>query len=63
MDGTLTLKGAVAKRLIGGGRYLISGNPRRGGIAAVYRAYDTLEERNVALKLFRAVHELSLIHI
>lgn len=55
--GTLTLKGVVPKRLIGAGRYLVSGSPRHGGIAAVYRAYDTLEERNVALKVFRAVRE------
>src|SRR6266511_4027965 len=57
--GTLTLKGITErkdapKRLIAEGRYLLSGIPRRGGIAAVYQAYDTLEERKVAIKLFRS---------
>lgn len=44
------------KRLLADGRYLVSGPPRAGGIASVYRALDTQEERYVALKVFRAVH-------
>ena len=36
------------------GRYLLKGNPRRGGIASVYRALDLCEERTVAVKVFRA---------
>ena len=39
---TLTLKPAV-KRFIANGRYMLAGNPRRGGIASVYRALDTHE--------------------
>ena len=59
---TLTLNGAKErkdqnKRLVADGRYLISGNPRRGGLANVYRAFDTMEERHVALKLFRGSTE------
>lgn len=42
------------KRLIANGRYLLTGLPRQGGIAAVYNAYDTVDEKKVAIKLFRA---------
>lgn len=44
------------KRLLADGRYLISGTPRTGGIASVFRALDTQEERYVALKVFRPVN-------
>jgi serine/threonine protein kinase len=44
-----------SKRLLADGRYLVSGPPRSGGIASVFRAFDTQEERYVALKVFRAV--------
>lgn len=43
------------KRLLADGRYLISGVPRSGGIASVFRALDTQEEKYVALKIFRAI--------
>lgn len=57
-DGTLTLKGVKqkkegAKRLLADGRYLISGDGRSGGIASVFRVFDTQEEKHVALKVFR----------
>lgn len=59
--GTLTLSGIKqknesSKRLLADGRYLISGTPRSGGIASVFRALDTQEERYVALKVFRPVN-------
>lgn len=41
------------KRLLADGRYLLKGEPRSGGIASVYRAFDTQDERHVALKVFR----------
>lgn len=44
-----------SKRLLADGRYLISGTPRSGGIASVYRALDTQQEKYVALKVFRPV--------
>lgn len=47
----------LATRLFAEGRYVIKGSPRRGGIAAVYRAHDLLEDRRVALKLFKPVHD------
>ena len=50
----LTVK-PPAKRFIANGRYMLSGNPRRGGIASVFRALDTQEERYVAVKVFRPV--------
>lgn len=58
---TLTLKDVkpiaeAPKRLIAG-RYLLKGAPRMGGIASVYRALDSLEERPVAVKVFRVSHE------
>lgn len=57
--GTLTLNDIKqrkeGKRLLADGRYLVSGTPRSGGIASVYRALDTQEERYVALKVFRPV--------
>ncbi|WMY08079.1 AAA domain-containing protein [Paraburkholderia phenoliruptrix] len=43
------------KRLLADGRYLISGAPRSGGTASVYRAFDTQEERYIALKVFRPI--------
>jgi len=46
-----------SKRLLADGRYLLSGTPRSGGIASVYRALDTQEERYVALKVFRPIHD------
>ncbi|WP_189836276.1 protein kinase domain-containing protein [Sulfuriferula multivorans] len=57
---TLTLSGIknkkeTNKRLLADGRYLISGEPRSGGIASVYRAFDTQEEQHVALKVFRPI--------
>lgn len=57
---TLTLnsmkeKKESGKRLLADGRYLTSGTPRSGGIASVFRALDTQEERYVALKVFRPV--------
>lgn len=60
--GTLTLSGIKekkkeVKRLIADGRYLLNGSPRVGGIAAVYKAYDTLDEKTVAIKLFRSIHD------
>ena len=57
MTGTrdvLTVKPPV-KRFIANGRYMLGGNPRRGGIASVFRALDTQEERYVAVKVFRPV--------
>ncbi|WP_096696907.1 serine/threonine-protein kinase [Polaromonas sp. AER18D-145] len=51
---TLTLRPGT-KRFIAGGRYMTSGEPRRGGIACVYRALDTQNEIYVALKVFRPV--------
>jgi serine/threonine protein kinase len=39
------------------GDIFIKGNPRRGGIASVYRALDSCEERTVAVKVFRASFE------
>jgi len=51
---TLTLR-TPQKRFIGDKRYLLKSHPRRGGIASVYRAFDTLEERYLALKVFRPV--------
>ena len=55
----LTMKGVAerkdsARRFLADGRYMTTGNPRRGGIAKVYRALDTLEERYIALKIFPA---------
>ena len=50
----LTVK-PPAKRFVANGRYMLSGNPRRGGIASVFRALDTQEERYVAVKVFRPV--------
>lgn len=60
---TLTLKGAAvrkeaAKRFIADGRYMTSDKARRGGIATVYRALDTRDERYVALKVFRPGAEI-----
>lgn len=46
--------GPTAKRLLADGRYLLSGSPRQGGLASVYRAYDAQAEMHVALKVFRA---------
>lgn len=43
------------KRFLSNGRYLISGTPHAGSIASVFRAYDTHEERHIALKIFRAI--------
>lgn len=59
--GTLTLNGIrekkeSTKRFLAEGRYLLSGVPRSGGIASVFRALDTQEERYVALKVFRPVN-------
>ncbi len=56
--GKLTLKGIAekkesAKRFLANGRYMTSDKARRGGIATVYRALDTNEERYIALKVFR----------
>lgn len=58
--GKLTLRGvegrkAVPPRLFAGGRYLISGVPRSGGLATVYRAIEVESSTHVALKVFRAV--------
>lgn len=53
---TLTLAGVKPKkekRFLAEGRYLISGSARSGGIASVYRAFDTEQEKHVALKVFR----------
>ena len=55
---TLTLKGfaprtEAAKRFIADGRYMTTDKARRGGIATVYRALDTRDERYVGLKIFR----------
>nr|WP_198046485.1 AAA domain-containing protein [Cupriavidus taiwanensis] len=56
-NATLTLSAIKqkkeSKRLLADGRYLISGAPRSGGIASVFRAHDSQEERYVALKVFR----------
>lgn len=54
----LTLKGIAekkesVKRFLANGRYMTSDKARRGGIATVYRALDTQEERYIALKVFR----------
>ena len=54
----LTLRGIAekkegAKRFLANGRYMTSDKARRGGIATVYRALDTQEERYIALKVFR----------
>jgi serine/threonine protein kinase len=59
-SGLLTLNGIkktneITKRLIADGRYLLSGLPRIGGIASVFRAFDTQGERYVAVKLFRPI--------
>lgn len=43
----------AAKRFLANGRYMTSDKGRRGGIATVYRALDTHEERYIALKVFR----------
>jgi len=55
---TLTLKGVTARKeatqRIVAGRYLLKGSPRPGGLASVYRALDSVDERVVAVKLFRA---------
>lgn len=58
--GKLTMKAAAekkeaVKRFLANGRYMTKGNPRQGGIASVYRAFDTQDERHVALKVFRQV--------
>jgi serine/threonine protein kinase len=45
------------QRQISKGRYITLGKPRHGGISAVYKAYDTLAERTVAVKLFRDVYQ------
>lgn len=55
---TLTLNATRQKkehRLVADGRYLISGSARVGGLASVYRAYDTQQEKHVALKIFRPI--------
>ena len=57
-NGTLTLNGVkqkkeVTKRFLADGRYLISGEGRSGGIASVFRVFDTQDEKHVALKVFR----------
>lgn len=44
-----------SKRFLADGRYLISGSARSGGIASVFRAFDTQAEKFVALKIFRAI--------
>ena len=49
----LALKSPLKKFVAG--RYMTSGNPRRGGIASVYRALDTNTECYVALKIFRQI--------
>ena len=41
------------KRIVANGRYHTKGNPREGGLASVYRAFDMDLERHVALKIFR----------
>ena len=60
-NGTLTLNGVkqkkeIAKRFLADGRYLISGEGRSGGIASVFRVFDTQEEKHVALKVFRSAN-------
>ena len=61
INGTLTLHGVkkksdIKKRFLADGRYLISGEGRSGGIASVFRVFDTQEEKHVALKVFRPVN-------
>ncbi len=57
---TLTLSGVrekeSSKRFLADNRYLLSGMPRLGGIASVFRALDTQEERYIALKVFRPLN-------
>lgn len=58
--GKLTLRGveggkAPPPRLFADGRYLLSGSPRVGGLATVYRALDVGADTHVALKVFRPV--------
>ena len=43
------------RKQLADGRYVITGKPRAGGLASVYRALDTADEQFVALKVFRAV--------
>lgn len=59
-NGTLTLnsireKNKSTKRFLAYDRYMLSGTPRRGGTAFVYRALDTQNEHYVAIKAFRPV--------
>ncbi|WP_321947858.1 AAA domain-containing protein [Paraburkholderia sp. J10-1] len=50
---TITLSG-TGPRFLANGRYVVKGAPRRGGLASVFKAYDTHSESHVAVKIFRA---------
>lgn len=54
--GTLTLGGGKPQpvpRMFSNGRYVTAGAPRSGGIASVYKAFETETGKQVAIKVFR----------
>lgn len=55
--GSIKERKEAPKRLFAAGRYVLRGNPRAGGVAAVYRGTDMETETPVALKVFRATAE------
>jgi tRNA A-37 threonylcarbamoyl transferase component Bud32 len=44
------------RRTFANNRYITKGDPKQGGIAQIFRAFDVHDERQVALKVFRPVN-------